>query len=169
MKDVIKILSILLVLSLNGCKEKEKKLFWVSPPGAYENDFLSMAESTNVLPIDNLNYYLTKKELFSAEQLTFKNFGRIYKNNTFKVVVLFREGSNSGRDYTFIIRTFNHNAKILDSFELATWIESKKRYCFGSINEALIIKRNCNHNNEIDIRKILGNGKIVSTTYDERK
>ena len=171
MKTFYKILPFLVLTILNSCKDKENILFWISEPNGRENDFLFMAESTNILPIksDSLIYYLTVEEYLSAEKLSFKNFGKIYENEYFKVIVLLKEGSSFGRDYLFIIRTFNNDFKIIDSYELASWIDSEKRYCFGSINDDLIIKRTCNNGNVKDVRQIVNDGRIVASSFHGRK
>lgn len=80
-----------------------------------------MAESTNVPEIksDSLMFYLTKEEFLSAEKLTFKNFGKIHSDEQFEVHILLKQGSDTGRDYIFIIRTFDNEFKTIDSYELA--------------------------------------------------
>ena len=144
MKPIFKILFIAIVL-LFACKSEDKKLFWISESNGHENDFLFMVESTNVPEIasDSLMFYLNKEEMLSAETLTFKNFGEIYSDPQFNVHILLKEGSDTGRDYTFMIRTFDNNFKIIDSYELASWIDTQNLRCFGSIDENLIIKRSC--------------------------
>tara|TARA_R110002126_G_scaffold100532_1_gene232107 strand:+ start:2589 stop:3092 length:504 start_codon:yes stop_codon:yes gene_type:complete len=166
MRYPIKIL--FLILTFGSCSTSEKKLFWISEPSNHRNDFLYMVESTNILPItDSLSYYLTTAEFVQAEKVVYKSFGKIYQNENFKTNVILRIGSKTGRDYEFIIRTFNKNGGIIDSYELAKWIEQDKEFCFGSINEQLIINRNCE--GEKDIMQITNNGKIVATSLHERE
>ncbi len=104
--------------------------FWISETSGNENDFLYMAESTNIPEIktDSLMYYLTEEEFLSAEKLTFKNFGKIHSSKQFDIYVLLKTGSDIGRDYTFILRTSN-NYKIIDSYNLnlAIWCLGKER------------------------------------------
>jgi hypothetical protein len=170
MKNIQKILFLLMILILYNCKISDGKLFWINETETNNNDFLFMAESTNVLPItDSLTYYLTKKEVFAAEKVVFKNFGKIYENENFKVNVLLRIGSQTGRDYKFIIRTFGKNSKIIDSYELAEWNEQDKRFCFGSIDKKLIITKSCKNSNEKDVKKIANDGRIIATSYHGRK
>lgn len=171
MKTLINILSIFFVVTLIGCDKKENNIFWISEPDGQKNDLLFMAESTNILPLgsDSLMFYLTKDEFLSAEKLTFKNYGKIYENERFKVHVLLKIGSDSGRDYTFIVRTFNHDSKIIDSYNLAEWIDLEKRYCFGSINDNLIIKRSCADGNEKNVRQITNDGRIVASSKHGRE
>ncbi|KAA3639341.1 MAG: hypothetical protein DWQ02_03860 [Bacteroidetes bacterium] len=161
MKNILKTLSVFLIL-LTACISGDKKLFWIAEPSGHENDFLYMAESTNVpeLPPDSLTFYLTSAEILSGEKLTFKNFGTIYKNRAFRLLVLLEEGSGAGRDYTFILRTYDKNFKIIDSYELAAWQEEENRFCFGSIDAELTIKRICE--GTTDVRRITNEGRIIA-------
>lgn len=172
MKSIYKILSFCIIL-LTACETGNKNIFWISESHGQENDFLFMAESTNVPEIksDSLIYYLTKEEFFSAEKLTFKNFGKIYSDNEFDAYVLLKEGSDSdtGRDYTFIIRTFNKKNQLIDSYELAKWIDSENLYCYGSVDKDLIIKRTCQNGNEKDIKQIVNDGRIIATSFYGRE
>ncbi len=170
MKSLLNILSIYLIF-LTSCETGAEKIFWISEPDGHENDFLFMAESTNVPEVesDSLIYYLTKEEFFAAEKLTFKNFGRIHSDKEFDVCVLLKEGSDTGRDYTFIIRTFNKKNQLIDSYELAKWIDSENLHCYGSIDKDLIIKRICQDGNEKDIRQIVNDGRIIATSFHGRE
>ncbi len=151
---------------LTSCNDINNKIFWVSGTDGHYNDFVFMAES-NVLPIhaDSLKDYLTPVEILSIENVTFKNFGTISENERFKVIVLLKEEVDSGRNYKFIIRTFNTKFKIIDSYELATWVDSENKYCFGSINEDLIIQRACNEGKEKNVFQIINDGRIVESSY----
>ena len=166
MKNIFRILSFFIIL-LTACENKERNLFWISEPNGKENDFLFMAESTNIPEIesDSLMLYLTKEEIFSAEKLTFKNFGKIHSDQRFDVHILLKEGSDTGRNYTFIIRTFDSNFKIIDSYELASWIDSINSRCYGSIDENLIINRSCENGINNDVRQIINDGRIVATSF----
>tara|TARA_Y100000589_G_scaffold163298_1_gene155178 strand:- start:426 stop:935 length:510 start_codon:yes stop_codon:yes gene_type:complete len=166
MKNIFRILSFFIIL-LTACENKERNLFWISEPNGQENDFLFMAESTNIPEIesDSLMLYLTKEEIFSAEKLTFKNFGKIHSDQRFDVHILLKEGSDTGRNYTFIIRTFDSNFKIIDSYELASWIDSINLRCYGSIDENLIINRSCENGINNDVRQIINDGRIVATSF----
>ncbi len=126
---------------MTACESGDKNIFWISEPDGQENDFLFMAESTNTSEImsDSLMYYLTKEEILSAEKLRFKNFEKIHSNKRFSIYVLLKVGSGIGRNYTFIIRTFDNDFEIIDSYELASWIDSENLRCYGSIDENLII------------------------------
>ena len=170
MKNIFRILSFSIIL-LTACESPERNLFWISESNGQENDFLFMAESTNVPDIksDSLMFYLTKEELLSAEKLTFKNFGKIHSNEQFEVHILLKEGSDTGRDYTFIVRTFDSEYKIIDSYELASWIDSENLRCYGSIDENLIIKKSCENGKNKDVRQIVNDGRIVATSFHGRE
>ena len=166
MKYTLKFLLILLIFS--SCSKSKENLFWISENNGQNNDFLFMAESTNVKTItDSLSHYLTIKEIVQAEKVTYKNFGEIYKNTEFKVNIILRIGSKSGRDYKFIVRTFKNNGGIIDSYELAEWNEQDSKYCFGSINKGLIINRNCGKTK--DVKQISTDGRIIATSYHGRE
>ena len=126
-----------------------------------------MAESTNIreIGLDSIIFYLTVEEFVSAEKLTFKNFGKIHSNQRFDVHILLKEGSGKGRNYTFIIRTFDSNFMIIDSYELASWIDSENLRCYGSIDENLIINRSCENGINNDVRQIINDGRIVATSF----
>ena len=166
MKNIFIILSFFIIL-LTACENKERNLFRISEPNGQENDFLFMAESTNVreIGLDSIMFYLTLEEFVSAEKLTFKNFGKIHSNQRFDVHILLKEGSGKGRNYTFIIRTFDSNFMIIDSYELASWIDSENLRCYGSIDENLIINRSCENAINNDVRQILSDGRIVATSF----
>lgn len=168
---LFKILPIILMTLFTSCGADEQYLFWIEEPGRQENDFLFMAESTNVLPIgrDSLSYYLTKEEIGIAEKLTFKNFGVIHENENYRAIALLKEGSDPGRDYTFIIRTFDQQFKIIGSYELAKWMDFEQQYCFGSINTDLVIRRTCAEGKETDAQQIGKDGRIVAISYEKNK
>lgn len=149
-------------LIMLSCNPFADKIFWISAPDNQRNDFLFMAESTNVLPIpsDSLSYFLTDTEIFSAEKVVYKNYGEVYKNDSFKVNILFRIGAKFGRDYQFIIRTYSNDFKVIDSYELASWVESNESYCFGSLSKDLIIEKECYNELEEEIARIKSNGEI---------
>lgn len=167
MRNSIQILTLALFSLFTCCDGGNKNIFWISGTEGHNSDFIFMVESTNVLPIhaDSLIYYLTNQELQSLEKLTFKNFGKISENETFKAIVLLKEKIDSARNYTFIIRTYNTEFKVIDSYDLATWVDSENRYCFGSINDELIIQRSCDEGKEKNILQILNDGRIVESSY----
>lgn len=154
-----------------ACGTGGKIIFEILESDGQENDFLFMAESTNVPEIgpDSTAYYLTKREILSAEKLTIKNFGKIHSDKGFDVYVLLKEGSATGRDYSFIIRTFDKESEIIDSYELASWIDSEDLRCFGSIDKNLIIKRSCKNGADKDVKQIVHDGRIVATTFHGRE
>lgn len=170
MKNLFKTLSFSIIL-LTACESGEINLFWISEPNGQENDFLFMAESTNVPEIksDSLMFYLTKEESSSVEKLTFKNFGKIHSDQRFDVYILLKEGSETKRDYTFIVRTFDRDFKMIDSYELASWIDSENLLCYCSIDENLIIKRSCENGVDKDVRQIVNDGRIIATSFHGRE
>lgn len=170
MKTIFRIISLSIIL-LTACYSEEKKLFRISESTGQENDFLFLAESTNVPEIkpDSLVLYLTKKEFLSTDKLTFKNFGEIYSNEEFEARILLKERSNKGRDYTFILRTFNSEFEIIDSYELAIWNDTENIHCYGSINENLIINKNCENGKNKDVMQIVNDGRIVATSFHGRE
>jgi hypothetical protein len=128
-----------------------------------------MTESTNVatLTADSLKLFLRVEELLDTVTTDFKNFGRIYKGDKFRVFVLLRSTNSGARDYVFITRTFDNNWNIIDDYELATWDEEKKKYCFGSISKDLIIERQCDDKDRADIMQITNEGKIIMTSFEK--
>jgi hypothetical protein len=142
-----------------------------------------MAESINVLPIsaDSVRLFLNWDEIKETRYLesniftndtvlpdpvVFKDFGEIYKTGNFRLHVIFRDGSYSiSRDYKFILRTYSHDWEIVDSYDLAVWNEKVNKYCFGSINNKLIIKKRSNNSDIIEIMQITNNGKIIASSF----
>ena len=164
-----KLIWIPLTLLLLNCGGTENKLFWIDKAEQHENDFLFLAESTNIekLKADSLNLFLSKDELANYDSGTtnYKNFGQIYKGDKFKVFVLLRSIDTQGRDYTFLIRTFDNDWKLIDDFELGAWDETKSKYCIGSINKNLVIEKRCEDKGISDIMQITDEGKIVMTSF----
>ncbi len=164
MNDIHFTILAIIVVFLTACESKERNIFWISEPNGKENDFLFMVESTNVAEIssDSLRYFLTQEELVSFKKIKFKNYGKIHSDKRFDVYVILKEGNARGRDYTFVVRTFDKNSKIIDSYDLASWIESKNTHCFGSIDEHLIIRRSCKRGKNIEVKKITNDGSIIT-------
>jgi hypothetical protein len=166
-----KLLLFLLTICILGCKDSNERLFWIEDNSGQRSDFLYMAESTNVPIItgDSLKLFLKPKEINAIEtySLTFKNFGKIYEGEKFRVHVLLMEMQTIGRFYCFLIRTYDNNFKVIDDFELAAWAESEKQFCFGSINRDLVIERKCNYKTTSDVMQITEEGKIVMTPFHQ--
>lgn len=164
-----KLIWIPLAFLLLNCERTKDKLFWIEQATQHKNDFLFLAESTNVekLKADSLTLFLRKDELaiYDSGTTNYKNFGQIYKGDKFKVFVLLRSIDTHGRDYTFLIRTFDNDWKLIDDFELGNWDETKKKYCIGSITKDLIIERKCDDKTTSDIMQITDEGKIVMTSF----
>ena len=92
---------LLFLISLNGCHNSNEILFGIIDVEEQNSDFLFMAESRNVSPIDpdSLMYFLTRAEFFNSETATYKNYGKIFENERFRAYILLREGNKEGRDY----------------------------------------------------------------------
>lgn len=165
MTNNFKIFLIVFVL-FTACKDRTKDIFWISEPNGQENDLLFLAESTNVpvINMDSLVNYLTEEELLIKEDFTFKDFGTVYQNEKFDVLILLRERINFERDYIFIVRTFNKKREVIDSCELAKWVDSENLHCYGSIDKNLVIKQNCKDGNN-NVRQILEDGRITITSF----
>ena len=159
----------LLTILIYGCGTPADKLFWIDQSTGQRNDFLFLAEDTNVekLQSDSLKIFLTQSELDSITTplTTYKNFGQISKQDNFKVFVILQEIDTIGRNYNFLIRTYDNEFKLIDSFKLGTWDEDKRVFCYGSINKDLIIERKCDDSETSDIMQITRDGKIVMTSY----
>jgi len=166
-----RLVPILLTIFLLGCRETEEKLFWVSNNVGQESDFLFLAESANVPTIkgDSLNLFLRPEEVkaITTDSISFKNYGKIYEGGKFRIHVLLTSMKTVGRFYCFLIRTYDNDFKIIDDFELATWDESEKQYCFGSINKDLVIERKCNYQASSEIMQITNEGKIIMTSFHQ--
>ena len=160
---------ILLITCFLGCNETGDKLFWISDNDGQRSNFLFLAESTNIpiLKGDSLKLFLTPEEVKSTaiDSTTFKDFGKIYDGQKFKVHILLLSMETVGRFYCFIIRTYDNEYKIIDDYELAAWTESEKQYCFGSINKDLVIERKCNYKETSDLMQITDEGKIIMTSF----
>jgi len=170
---------LILTLPLLSCNSDSDKLFLINENSKHHSDFLFMTESTNVLPIsaDSVKLFLNWNEIDETKYLesniypsdtilpkpvVYKDFGEIYKSDNFKLHVILREGNNTiGRDYTFILRTFSLDWKIIESYELASWIDSENRHCYGSVDRKLIVQRTCEDGKTKDIRQIGNNGRIL--------
>ena len=167
---------ILLTVNLLGCKKTNDKLFWNSSTTSERNDrlhdLLFMTESTNVetLKVDSLKLFLRADEFaaFDSASTSYRNFGQIHKGDKFRVFVLLRSIDTYGRDYTFMIRTFDKDWKVIDDFVLATWDEREKAFCFGSIDKNLIIERKCDNKETSDIMQITNEGKIIMTSFHKQ-
>jgi len=159
-------LFVLIAASLFSCDNSQEKLFWISEPDGERNDLLFMAESTNVpnLSIDSLKLFLSHDEMKGLDTSTmwYENFGQIYAAKKFKVFILLKSNDSFGRDYVFLLRSYDHQWNLIDSFELAIWNDVNNKFCFGSINRNLVIERKCSEGNHSDIHRIENDGKIIS-------
>ena len=175
----MRLIGITLLIILFSCQQKPKKIFWIDKNVNNKSDLLFIAESTNVKTIepDSIRIYLEKDEVIETRILEsnlyfgdtilpktpeFKNFGEIYKNERFTLNVIFRDGNDSlGRDYKFILRTYQDDMKIIDSYVLANWIKRDEEYCFGSIDENLIIKKFCEGSPNVEKHRLSKSGEFI--------
>jgi hypothetical protein len=65
----------------------------------------------------------------------------------------------------FMLRTYSHDWEIIDSYDLAIWNKRADKYCFGSINDNLIIEKRCKSSDFSEIMQITENGKIIATSF----
>jgi len=174
---------LILTLSFFSCQSESDKLFWINENTEHRSDFLFMAESTNILPIsaDSVRLFLNWEEIketrylesniFSndtvlPEPTIFKDFGEIHRTDSFKLHVIFRDGNDTiGRDYKFTLRTYSLDWEIIDSYDFAIWNRRTEKYCFGSINNKLIIEKHCKDSEHPEIMQITENGKIIMTSF----
>jgi hypothetical protein len=171
-----KLILILLTVNLLSCEKRKEKLFWISGTTNKSrdqlHDLLFMTESTNVeiLKVDSLKLFLRAEEfaVLDSASTRFKNFGQIYEGDKFRVFVLMRSIDTYGRNYSFIIRTFDKDWKVIDDFILATWDEREKVLCFGSIDKDLIIERRCDSKETLDIMQITNEGRIIMTSFHKQ-
>lgn len=175
----MKLVGLILIIFLVSCDSPLEKIFWINENTKDQNDFLYMAESTSVKEIesDSLKFFLDLNEVLSTRILEssifsndtifpptpiFKNYGEIYKSDDFKLKIIFRDGRDTlGRDYKFILRTYQNNWKIIDSYELAIWVERDENYCFGSISKNLVIEKYCSDRDLIEKYEINSNGRFI--------
>lgn len=166
MKTLFKIWAVTTLL-FTSCQHSDEALFWIAAPEGQENDLLFLAESSNIpaIPSERLPFYLTKDELVGAENKIFKDFGKIYSNAQFSVHILLQQDSSLSRAYTFMVRTMDKSSHIIDSQVLGAWIEPEHLYCFGSIDQNLIIKKKCEGEDHPVVFQILEDGKIVVSSF----
>ena len=175
---------LIIFLIFVSCSSPTDKLFWIDSDTNHKNDFLNMVESTNVNPIssDSIKYFLTKSEIKEISKLDsiynfdkstqskapiFKNFGKLHQSSKFQLHVLLRDDRKvKKRDYQFILRTYDNNFKIIDSFILADWDEENEHYCFGEINKSLTITKQCDKNNKIQRFHISKSGTFEEVLND---
>jgi hypothetical protein len=159
------IIAFILTLLLDGCRDRDDRLFYISDNTGESSDFVSLAESTNVptLSRDSLAFYLHphEREDSALAAVSYKNFGKIASTPNFKVFILLRKSGTPGRDYAFLLRTYRHDWKIIDTYVLGVWKENTKRFCFGSVSPGLIIQRKCADDRSSDHLQITKRGIIA--------
>ena len=179
------IFTTLLFLAFTTCYCQTNKLFQIDQDNKMNHGFLYLVESLNIRPIpaDSVRKFLNWDEIESTKLLVstiypigeklpksnvFKNYGRIYSSKKFTAYMLLNIGNDSlGRDYRFIIRTYTHGWKIIDSYILAVWNEQTKEFTFGSISKNLIIERKREKSKVPENMQITKSGKIIITSYNK--
>lgn len=125
---------------------------------------LFMVESTNVpyLTRDSMSLYLTEVELRDTGLRVFKNFGLLAITDSFLLHVLLRIGPDtSDRDYTFFLRTYTADFKVVDSYDIAVWSIRNDRFCWGSVDREFLVERSCD-GQETERATIDSNGRFVT-------
>lgn len=146
-----------------GCAENDDRLYWVDYIDGNDRDLLFLAESTNIKYIekDSLKFYLTNEEL-AFNNSKFKVFQTIYQSDTFVAKVLFNSKQNSpGRNYSFEVRTYTNNHRLIDKFEFASWKKQEKLFCSGTIFNDLKITKICESKSDPVYYQITNSGSIV--------
>ena len=154
---------IIFLISFFGCTKNDNRLFWVDDLNGENNGFMFLAESTNIKNIekDSLKYYLTNEEI-AFNNTNFKVFQTIHKSDKFVAKILLNSKQNNlGRNYTFEIRTYSKNHRLIDKIEFACWNENEKIFCFGSIFDDLKISKTCDENNSAFSYQINNAGSII--------
>ncbi len=133
-----------------------------------------MAESTNIesIELNDLSKLLTNDEILeSGFYLTldttftptpiFKDFGELLQTEKYNLRIIFRNGNDtSGRDYKFILRTYNEDFTIIDSYVLSSWIRRDNEYCFGQIDKNLRIEKTCSEGGKVEKYRLAESGKF---------
>lgn len=154
---------LIIIISFFGCTKNENRIFWVDDINGSNNDFLFLAESTNIKKIekDSLRFYLTNEEI-AFSNTNFKVFQTIYKNEEYiaKILLNSKQDSN-GRNYSFEVRTYSQNHRLIDKIEFAAWKKEEEIFCSGSVFNDLKISKSCKGKKNVDIYQITNTGKIV--------
>lgn len=132
---------LLYVFLLSSCAYNTKKLFFID---SFE-DLIYMTESANVAYINKENMKLLTSNELMHSKYRYKEYDTIYENEIFKVVIILSL-TEQGRNYNFILRTFDKkNGKIIDSFLLSSYNEQiENSFCKGFVTNKLKITRICN-------------------------
>lgn len=173
----MKLFQFLILVLIISCQTDSEFLFWIDKNTNDRSDFLYMAESTKVEPIkpDSLRKLLTNDEVMETRVLEsnlyiagdttilsppeFKNFGELDETENYILRVIFRNGKDTiGRDYQFILRTYDKDSKIIDSYVLASWVKRIDEYCFGKIDKQLRINKTCDNGKTIVKYRINNSG-----------
>ncbi len=162
-----------------NCQSSSDLLFWVGAEEGGKNDLLFLAESTNVpnFKPDDIRKFLTPDEIIETRVLesqvyfagdsmlpippVYKDFGEIYGADQYSLRVIFRDGNDrESRDYQFILRSYDRQFRIIDSFRLATWVKRDEDYCFGEIDRKLVIEKRCQGGRVFSKHRITKEGRF---------
>ncbi len=155
------IFSVCYLVILSSCKGHKDHLFFIDD----YDDFIFMAEDTNVMELDvQSSFLLTENEKSDANLgYIYKSFGEIYKTEKFKIYIIFSQIREPELNHFFTIRTFNNNNDILDSFCLSGYSFDNGEFCKGHIDKNLTIEKHCDDYDFIINKKINKFGKIVDS------
>lgn len=166
-----------------SCQTRKDKLFWIDEKIDYCYDLISMVESANILPIsiDSIDFFLSEEEIKTTKILEnkhyqtdsvfhapiiFKNYGRLYQSDGFVLSALLRINNGSeGGDYKFMLRTYDKDWEIIETYDLAIWNKLENKFCFGSTNKKLIIEKCYKDSEYSEIMQITQDGKIIVTSF----
>ena len=142
------------------------------------NSILYLTESANVFPIDdkNLKLFLTDRELESAyatftdssytdpitRKVRYYPYERLVTENYVLLLINRRNNYSKGRDYTFIVRTYDFEGNIISSMNLAVWNDEKDEYYSGMIMPDMKIEIEYSENRQ-EYFEVQKNGKIKKT------
>ncbi len=140
------------------------------------NSILYLTESANIFPIDdkNLKLFLTDHELESVfetfndssytdpiiRKVRYYPHERLVTENYVLLLINRRNNYSQGRDYTFIVRTYDFVGNIISSMKLAVWNDEKGEYYSGMIMPNMKIKIEYAENRQ-EYFEVQKNGKIT--------
>ena len=160
---MIRVLFLFSVVFLAAC-QTEKPIFHIYGPDGHRNDFLYMAESTNVPPVARkaMMAFLSPAEIVESEEIVYKHFGMIHQAAQFNLRVFLKIGNRWDRDYQFLLRTYTREGKFIDSFVLAEWVTETKSYCFGELYLDMVIHQSCEEGQSFrPVARIQEDGRFV--------
>ena len=126
-----------------------------------------MLTEAEIMETEYLNSNLYPADTVLPEPVIYKDFGEIYRTEAFSVHVLLRDASNraTNRDYQFMLRSFSPEKTIIDSYVFSSWVDHEQRYCYGAIDNDLIIERTCDEGTNREVRQLSDDGRFIATSY----